>query len=61
LHPFYYSTSLYWGIKAIDNERYQWPMSVDSFYFVVGHGDSGVCMCMWKGVWFFWVYVFAFF
>jgi hypothetical protein len=23
LHPFYYSTSLYWGIKAIDNERYQ--------------------------------------
>ena len=39
----------YWGIKAGDIERYQWPMIVDSCYFSIV-GD--VCVYMFCFLWF---------
>lgn len=45
----------YLEINSIDIERYQWPMIVNSCYFVGGGGD-GVCECvfMFPFFWFCW-------
>lgn len=43
-HLFCQSVSFYWRIETIDIDRYQWPMIVDSYCFIVVCGVSSVCI-----------------
>lgn len=48
LHLFCLAVSSYWVIDTINIHRYQYPMSIDSCYFVAGGGGGSlrVCACV---------------
>lgn len=48
LNLFCKSLCFIWGIQTINIERYQLPIIVDYYYFVIGDGGRGVCVCVFS-------------